>query len=524
MYKGGPLCKSWLRNETVFVAPNYTQEFVYSVAEKLLVDIRMVIDGNQIGPLCDNILKGAVCKYFFPHCTEMNPGQIDRAVMCYESCAKLVQDCGKSLLHLISVATVKYPSLWKGFKPLHIKLSDLSCLRDHLPSASSSGVSCLVLVETKQMKICEGTSNDTHCFPVDKSSESGNAVAIAVSIPFVCLSLLVMFILACFIWKKRLKNTVAQDQSLYTEMVGRRVSQTKKILWEDDIATLILESFIDGKRLKVSKQIGEGNFGRVFKGVLDAKTTVAIKSLKSAAGKQGVVDNETANSFVREALRMRHFDHPHVMKLIGICWAMEANFLSVDLFQLASGPLILLPYTELGDLRGYLRDKRRYSLSSGNPYVIISNISTDTNDKEDECLIPVGQLVKFGYQIAIGMEYVSKQGIVHRDLATRNCMLTWDMNIKVSDFGLARMLEEGKDYYRMGQGSALPIRWMAPESIADLLFTTESDVVSYIWHFSHNAHVLIYLFGYLCRLVSIWYSLTGVWAWRHLISLPPNLN
>jgi serine/threonine protein kinase len=241
-------------------------------------------------------------------------------------------------------------------------------------------------------------------------------------------------------------------------------------------------------------------------------------------GKQGVVDNETANSFVREALRMRHFDHPHVMKLIGICWAMEANFLSVDLFQLASGPLILLPYTELGDLRGYLRDKRRYSLSSGNPYVIISNISTDTNDKEDECLIPVGQLVKFGYQIAIGMEYVSKQGIVHRDLATRNCMLTWDMNIKVSDFGLARMLEEGKDYYRMGQGSALPIRWMAPESIADLLFTTESDVVSYIWHFSHNAHVLIYLFGYLCRLVSIWYSLTGVWAWRHLISLPPNLN
>jgi serine/threonine protein kinase len=234
------------------------------------------------------------------------------------------------------------------------------------------------------------------------------------------------------------------------------------------------------------------------------------------------VDNETANSFVREALRMRHFDHPHVMKLIGICWAMEANFLSVDLFQLASGPLILLPYTELGDLRGYLRDKRRYSLSSGNPYVIISNvscnyvcshgmmsyikltlqISTDTNDKEDECLIPVGQLVKFGYQIAIGMEYVSKQGIVHRDLATRNCMcvgkylpetysfiqitigcfccrLTWDMNIKVSDFGLARMLEEGKDYYRMGQGSALPIRWMAPESIADLLFTTESDVWAY---------------------------------------------
>ena len=52
------------------------------------------------------------------------------------------------------------------------------------------------------------------------------------------------------------------------------------------------------------------------------------------------------------------------------------------------------------------------------------------------------------------------------------------MNVKVSDFGLARVLEEGKDYYRMGQGCALPVRWMAPESITDLLFTTESDVVS----------------------------------------------
>ena len=52
------------------------------------------------------------------------------------------------------------------------------------------------------------------------------------------------------------------------------------------------------------------------------------------------------------------------------------------------------------------------------------------------------------------------------------------MNVKVSDFGSARVLEEGKDYYRMGESCALPVRWMAPESIADFVFTTESDVVS----------------------------------------------
>jgi serine/threonine protein kinase len=100
------------------------------------------------------------------------------------------------------------------------------------------------------------------------------------------------------------------------------------------------------------------------------------------------------------------------------------------------------------------------------------------DEKVEDNPIPIAELVKFAFQVATGMDYVSRQGIVHRDLATRNCMLTWDMNVKVSDFGLARMLEEGKDYYRMGHGCALPIRWMAPESISDFLFTTESDVVS----------------------------------------------
>ena len=55
--------------------------------------------------------------------------------------------------------------------------------------------------------------------------------------------------------------------------------------------------------------------------------------------------------------------------------------------------------------------------------------------------------------------------------------LTWDMKVKVSDFGLARVLEEGKDYYRVEHNFALPVRWMALESMVDFLFTTESDLV-----------------------------------------------
>jgi serine/threonine protein kinase len=77
------------------------------------------------------------------------------------------------------------------------------------------------------------------------------------------------------------------------------------------------------------------------------------------------------------------------------------------------------------------------------------------------------------------MDYISQQGILHRKLAARNCMLTWDLKVKVSDFGLARVLEDGKDYYRMGQNGALPVRWTAMESISEFAFTTESDMWSY---------------------------------------------
>ena len=56
--------------------------------------------------------------------------------------------------------------------------------------------------------------------------------------------------------------------------------------------------------------------------------------------------------------------------------------------------------------------------------------------------------------------------------------VNWDLKIKVADFGLARTMKEGKDYYRMGQGGQLPVRWMAVESLLDFVFTTKSDVVN----------------------------------------------
>ena len=60
---------------------------------------------------------------------------------------------------------------------------------------------------------------------------------------------------------------------------------------------------------------------------------------------------------------MKDLDHPNVMKLIGICWGKK-TLCNESVQQIVCGPLIVLPYIEMGDLRGYLRGKRRLTAKS----------------------------------------------------------------------------------------------------------------------------------------------------------------
>ncbi|XP_034283435.1 tyrosine-protein kinase Mer [Pantherophis guttatus] len=213
----------------------------------------------------------------------------------------------------------------------------------------------------------------------------------------------------------------------------------------EELQEKLQDVMIVRNNLALGKILGEGEFGSVMEGSLsnpDGTTQkVAVKTMKLDSFSQREIEE-----FLREAACMKDFDHPNVIKLLGVCIEPSS--------QQIPKPMVILPFMKYGDLHSFLL---RLRLGVGSQYV------------------PLQILLKFMIHIALGMEYLSSKHFLHRDLAARNCMLRDDMTVCVADFGLSKKIYSG-DYYRQGRIAKMPVKWIAIESLADRVYTTKSDV------------------------------------------------
>ena len=83
------------------------------------------------------------------------------------------------------------------------------------------------------------------------------------------------------------------------------------------------------------------------------------------------------------------------------------------------------------------------------------------------------------YQTLLFKEYLASLHILHRDIACRNILVGDNKSLKITDFGMSRLVSEEDPIYTKITSGHLPWRWMALESLRDMDFTVETDVWAY---------------------------------------------
>lgn len=203
---------------------------------------------------------------------------------------------------------------------------------------------------------------------------------------------------------------------------------------EGDYSTPANRNFVlNRKDIDLGEILGEGQFGDVHSGTFRGKDgtviPVAVKTCK------GDADLVTTEKFFEEAYIMQKFDHPHIIKLVGVC---------------SDSPVwIVMELARFGELRSYLQNnKARLDLAT---------------------------LLLYSYQLSTALSYLESKKYAHRDIAARNVLVSGHLCVKLADFGLSRWMGDDQSYYKASKGK-LPIKWMSPESINFRRFTTSSDV------------------------------------------------
>ncbi|PKA59742.1 Serine/threonine-protein kinase HT1 [Apostasia shenzhenica] len=216
---------------------------------------------------------------------------------------------------------------------------------------------------------------------------------------------------------------------------------------------------IDVAKLEIRYEVARGTYGTVYRGVYDGQD-VAVKLL-DWGGDGYSTEAETAAlraSFQKEVAVWHELDHPNVTKFIG--GSMGTSELKIPQ-KSSSGNgstsvptqacCVIVEYLPGGTLKNYLIKNIRKKLA----YKTVINLALD---------------------LARGLSYLHSKKVVHRDVKTENMLLDGQRNLKIADFGVARVeAQNPKDM----TGETGTLGYMAPEVLDGKPYNRKCDVYSF---------------------------------------------
>jgi eukaryotic-like serine/threonine-protein kinase len=227
--------------------------------------------------------------------------------------------------------------------------------------------------------------------------------------------------------EKRSSRLETPDGTMALPVAGGSM-ETPMLRVDDDVKPVF-------GRYEILRELGRGSMGTVYLG-RDPKINreVAIKTLKYADVSPGDLD-QVKTRFFREAEAAGKLSHTNIVSIYDVGEERDMAYIAMEL------------------LNG--RDLTRFCMP--------------------EHMLPVDQVLSIIADVAAALDYAHTQGVIHRDIKPANIMLLEDGRVKVTDFGIALVVDSTKT--RTGLVLGTPT-YMSPEQVAGQTLDGRSDLFS----------------------------------------------